>query len=122
MLYIRKLFTQDLRDGKQIAFPKEPSYSFFSFDYQNRETDRRITFTFNARFEQFQEYDGKVIATRLYSASSESRMDGEVKAFIRDELNAKVDEAQKKLESMKDAKAKEEYATVYISDGDNNKY
>ena len=31
------------------------------------------------------------------------------------ELNAKVDEAQKKLESMKDAKAKEEYATVYIS-------
>ena len=92
MLYIRKLFTQDLRDGKQIAFPKEPSYSFFSFDYQNRETDRRITFTFNARFEQFQEYDGKVIATRLYSASSESRMDGEVKAFIRDELNAKVDD------------------------------
>ena len=92
MLYIRKLFTQDLRDGKQIAFPKEPSYSFFSFDYQNREADRRITFTFNARFEQFQKYDGKVIATRLYSASSESRMDGEVKAFIRDELNAKVDD------------------------------
>lgn len=92
MLYIRKLFTQDLRDGKQIAFPKEPSYSFFSFDYQNRETDRRITFTFNARFEQFQEYDGRVIATRLYSANSESRMDGEVKAFIRDELNAKVDD------------------------------
>ena len=92
MLYIRKLFTQDLRDGKQIAFPKEPSYSFFSFDYQNKEADRRITFTFNARFEQFQEYDGKVITTRLYAAGSESRMDGEVKAFIRDELNAKVDD------------------------------
>lgn len=92
MLYIRKLFTQDLRDGKQIAFPKEPSYSFFSFDYQKRESDRKITFTFNARFEQFQEYDGKVITTRLYSAASESRMDGEVKAFIRDELNARVDD------------------------------
>ena len=92
MLYIRKLFTQDLRDGKQIAFPKEPSYSFFSFDYLNKEGDRSITFTFNTTFEQFQEYNGKIIRTRLYSAGSESRMDGEVKAFIRDELNAKVDD------------------------------
>lgn len=92
MLYIRKLFTQDLRDGKQIAFPKEPSYSFFSFDYINKEKDRAITFTFRARFEQFQEFEGRVITTRLYSATSESRMDGEVKAFIRDELKAKVDD------------------------------
>lgn len=92
MLYVRKLFTQDLRDGKQIAFPKEPSYQFFSFDYIGRESDRRISFTFRANYEQFQEYDGKVIYTRLYAAGSESRMDGEVKAFIRDELHAQVDD------------------------------
>ena len=92
MLYIRKLFTQDLRDGKQIAFPKEPSNLFFSFDYSNNEPDRKISFTFRASFEQFQEFDGKIIKTRLYAAGSESRMDGEVKAFIRDELNAKVDD------------------------------
>ena len=92
MLYIRKLFTQDLRDGKQIAFPKEPSYSFFSFDYINKETDRRIVFTFKDQFDQFPEFDGKVITTRLYSASSESRIDGELKAFIRDELHAVVED------------------------------
>lgn len=92
MLYIRKLFTQDLRDGKQIAFPKEPSYSFFSFDYSNKEPDRFISFQFRARFEEFKKYEGKTITTRLYAAGSESRMDGEVKAFIRDELNAKVND------------------------------
>lgn len=92
MLYVRKLFTQDLRDGKQIAFPKEPSLSFFSFDYINKEEDRRINFTFKAAFNEFEEHDGKVISTRLYAAGSEARMDGEVKAFIRDELNAKIDD------------------------------
>lgn len=92
MLYVRKLFTQDLRDGKQIAFPKEPSLSFFSFDYINKEEDRKIFFTFKAAFNEFKEHDGKVISTRLYAAGSEARMDGEVKAFIRDELNAKIDD------------------------------
>lgn len=92
MLYIRKLFTQDLRDGKQIAFPKEPSNSFFSFDYAKNDPDRNIAFTFKAVFEQFQEFDGTVINTRLYAAGSESRMDGQVKAFIRDKLHAKVDD------------------------------
>lgn len=92
MLYVRKLFTQDLRDGKQIAFPKEPSLSFFSFDYINKEEDRKINFTFKAAFNEFEEHDGKVISTRLYAAGSETRMDGEVKAFIRDELNAKIDD------------------------------
>lgn len=92
MLYVRKLFTQDLRDGKQIAFPKEPSLSFFSFDYINKEEDRKINFTFKAAFNEFKEHDGKVITTRLYAAGSEARMDGEVKAFIRDELNAKIDD------------------------------
>ena len=92
MLYIRKLFTQDLRDGKQIAFPKEVSYSFFCFDYINKEEDRKIKFTFRANFGQFQKFEGKEITTRLYAAGSESRMDGEVKAFIRDELKAQVDD------------------------------
>jgi len=92
MLYVRKLFTQDLRDGKQIAFPKEASYSFFSFDYINGEEDRNVRFTFRACFDQFQQYDGREINTRLYAAGSESRMDGQVKAFIRDELNAQVND------------------------------
>ena len=92
MLYVRKLFTQDLRDGKQIAFPKEPSLSFFAFDYLNKEDDRKISFTFRAQFKEFEEYDGKQITTRLYAAGSESRMDGEVKAFIRDVLHANVDD------------------------------
>ena len=92
MLYVRKLFTQDLRDGKQIAFPKEPSLSFFAFDYLNKEDDRKISFTFRAQFKEFEEYDGKQITTRLYAAGSESRMDGEVKAFIRDILHANVDD------------------------------
>lgn len=92
MLYVRKLFTQDLRDGKQIAFPKEPSYSFFSFDFQNKEQDRQISFVFRAKFGQYEEFEGKTITSRLYAAGSESRMDGEVKAFIRDELNAEVDD------------------------------
>ena len=48
MLYLRKLFTQDLRDGKQIAFPKEPSLSFFHYDYIIGEADRQIQFIFNA--------------------------------------------------------------------------
>ena len=90
MLYVRKLFTQDLRDGKQIAFPKEPSLSFFSFDYINKEDDRSITFIFRAAFKEFIEYEGTVIKTRLYAAGSEARMDGEVKAFVRDKLNAQV--------------------------------
>jgi hypothetical protein len=81
-----------LRDGKQIAFPKEASYSFFSFDYINGEEDRNVRFTFRACFDQFQQYDGREINTRLYAAGSESRMDGQVKAFIRDELNAQVND------------------------------
>lgn len=92
MLYIRKLFTQDLRDGKQIAFPKEPSLSFFAFDHLNNEANRQICFTFKASFNEFQEYEGHVINTRLYAAGSESRMDGEVKAFIRDKLKAQVND------------------------------
>lgn len=92
MLYVRKLFTQDLREGKQIAFPKEPSLSFFAFDYLNKEKARKISFTFRANFNEFEEYEGKQITTRLYAAGSESRMDGEVKAFIRDILHANVDD------------------------------
>jgi len=92
MLYIRKLFTQDLRDGKQIAFPKEPSLVFFNFDHINNEPDRNVSFIFKAKFGQFEQFDNKLIRSRLYAAGSESRMDGEVKAFIRDELNAQVND------------------------------
>lgn len=92
MIYIRKLFTQDLRDGKQIAFPKEPSYDFFKFDYINNEADRHIEFIFETEKSVFKQFEGKKIETRLYSAGSESRIDGELKAFIRDEIKIAVDD------------------------------
>ena len=92
MLYLRKLFTQDLRDGKQIAFPKEPSLSFFHYDYIIGEADRQIQFIFNAEFSEYIQYNGLTINTRLYTTKSESRIDGELKSFIRDQLNAKVDD------------------------------
>ena len=92
MIYIRKLFTQDLRDGKQIAFPKEPSYDFFKFDYQNNEPERQIDFTFETENEKFKRFEGKIIKTRLCSAGGESRIDGELKAFIRDDIEIQVDD------------------------------
>lgn len=92
MLYIRRLFKQDLRDGKQIAFPKEPSLHFFNFDYLHNENDRNIRFVFDAKGSNFDMFNGKVISTRLYAAGSESRIDGQLKAFLRDELNANIDD------------------------------
>lgn len=92
MLYLRKLFKQDLRDGKQIAFPKEPSLLFFQFDFGNGESDREIKFIFNPFDSESSQYDGTIIETRLYSAGSESRIDGELKAFLRDKLFAQVDD------------------------------
>ncbi len=81
-----------MRDGKQIAFPKEPSLQFFNFDFSNGDPERRIKFRFNAEDSQYPQYDGKVIQTRLYPAGSEARIDGELKAFIRDFMNAKVED------------------------------
>lgn len=93
MLYIRKIFTQDLRDGKQIAFPKEPSLLFFNFDYKiDNIADRAIRFTYDCIDNNSMEYNGRTIDTRLYAASSESRIDGQLKAFLRDELKVSVDD------------------------------
>lgn len=93
MLYIRKIFTQDLRDGKQIAFPKEPSLLFFNFDYKVDDiADRTIHFTYDCIDNNSMEYNGRTIDTRLYAASSESRIDGQLKAFLRDELKVSVDD------------------------------
>ncbi len=83
MIYVRRLFKQDLRDGKQIAFPKEPSNLFFEFDFYT-DDDRQIKFEYVL--------GGTIINTRIYKAGSESRIDGELKAFLRDNLNAKVDD------------------------------
>lgn len=90
MIYIRKLFKQDLRDGKQIAFPKEPSYDFFKFKYQNNEEDRQIYFTFETSDSNLVQFNNRKVETRLYSAGSESRIDGQLKAFIRDELKVEI--------------------------------
>lgn len=94
MLYIKRIFTQDLRDGKQIAFPTEPSNAFFKFNFSEEDPERRISFRFKERDSQspYHQYNGKVINTRLYFARSESRIDGELKRFLIDELGAKIDD------------------------------
>ncbi len=94
MIYIRNLFTQDLRDGKQIAFPTEPSNFFFKFSFSNQDPDRKISFKFKEKDSSSPNllHNDKIINTRLYSAGSESRIDGELKQFLRDVLNAEVDD------------------------------
>ena len=94
MIYIRNLFTQDLRDGKQIAFPTEPSNLLFKFSFSNQDPDRKISFKFKVRDNTSPNflYNDKTINTRLYSAGSESRIDGELKQFLRDILKAEVDD------------------------------
>lgn len=94
MIYIRNLFTQDLRDGKQIAFPTEPSKMVFKFSFSDKDPDRRITFKFKEKDENSLNFthNGLTIETRLYSAGSEARIDGEVKQFLRDVLKAQVDD------------------------------
>lgn len=89
MIYIRKIFKQDLRDGKQIAFPKEASNIFFNFNYQNNDPDRLISFTFK---DSSSELDNTTINTRLYASGSESRIDSELKRFLIDELNVVIDD------------------------------
>lgn len=94
MIYIRNIFTQDLRDGKQIAFPTEPSNIFFKFSFSDGDPNRRISFKFKETdvSSPFYSFNGKIINTRLYSAKSESRIDGELKQFLRDDLKADVDD------------------------------
>lgn len=94
MIYVRNLFTQDLRDGKQIAFPTEPSNLLFKFSFSNQDPERKISFKFKVKDNNSANYlyNDKIINTRLYSAGSESRIDGELKQFLRDILNAKVDD------------------------------
>ena len=94
MIYIRNLFTQDLRDGKQIAFPTEPSNLLFKFSFSNQDPNRKISFKFKVKDNTSPNFllNDKTINTRLYSAGSESRIDGELKQFLRDILNADVDD------------------------------
>lgn len=94
MIYIRNLFTQDLREGKQIAFPTEPSNLFFKFRFSNQDPDRNISFKFKVKDNTSPNFlhNDKIINTRLYSAASESRIDGELKQFLRDTLKAEVDD------------------------------
>ena len=79
MIYIRNIFKQDLRDGKQIAFPKETSNMFFKFNYSSPDPDRKIQFKYKVQDlnSPFANKNGKTINTRLYAAGSESRIDGE---------------------------------------------
>jgi MoxR-like ATPase len=94
MIYIRNLFTQDLRDGKQIAFPTEPSNLLFKFSFSNQDPERKISFKFKEKDNTSPHFlhNDKIINTRLYSAGSESRIDGELKQFLRNILNAEVDD------------------------------
>lgn len=92
MIYIRNIFKQDLRDGKQIAFPKETSNVFFKFNYSTPDPDRQIVFKYKVQDPNspFGSKSGETITTRLYAAGSESRIDGELKHFLRNDLNAAI--------------------------------
>ena len=92
MIYIRNIFKQDLRDGKQIAFPKETSNVFLKFNYITPDPDRQITFKYKVQDPNspFGSQSGKTITTRLYAAGSESRIDGELKRFLKNDLNAAI--------------------------------
>jgi hypothetical protein len=92
MIYIRNIFKQDLRDGKQIAFPKETSNVFFKFNYSTPDPDRQISFKYKVQDPNspFGSKSGETITTRLYAAGSESRIDGELKNFLRNDLNAVI--------------------------------
>lgn len=94
MIYIRNIFKQDLRDGKQIAFPKEASNVFFSFNYSLPDKDRQISFKYETSDSASPHVllDSQIINTRLYAAGSESRIDGQLKQFLRDKLNTEVDD------------------------------
>jgi hypothetical protein len=94
MVYIRNLFTQDLRDGKQIAFPTDPSNYIFKFNFSDSDPDRNIIFKFKEKNSSSPNYfhNDKLINTRLYAAGSESRIDGELKQFLRDILKAEIDD------------------------------
>ncbi|WP_405573807.1 McrB family protein [Winogradskyella sp. Asnod2-B02-A] len=95
MIYIRNIFKQDLRDGKQIAFTKEPSNIFFKFNYNTPDPYRQITFEFKVQNPKspFISKSGIKITTRLYAnPDTESRIDGELKQFLRNDLKANIDD------------------------------
>jgi hypothetical protein len=94
MIYIRNIFTQDLRDGKQIAFPTDPSNLIFKFNFSAPDPDRRINFKFveNESSSAFSAFNNTQISTRLYAEGSESRIDGELKQFLKNKLDAQVDD------------------------------
>lgn len=94
MIYIRNIFQQDLRDGKQIAFPKEVSNQFFNFYYQNNDPARRISFIFKDgnSLSPFFSLNNSNVSTRLYAAGTESRIDGELKRFLIDNLHADIND------------------------------
>ena len=88
MIYLRRIFPQDLKKGKQIAFTKEPSNLFFGFNYNNNDPERQISFTHISN-------NGDIIEkinTRLYAASSESRIDSPLKNYLIDNLNVRVND------------------------------
>ncbi|MCD8408501.1 AAA family ATPase [Tenacibaculum dicentrarchi] len=94
MIYIRNIFKQDLRGGKQIAFTKESSNVFFEFDFRNPDPDRQISFTFkesDSSSTNYQ-YNGTLINTRLYAAGSEARIDSELKTFLVNSLKTAIDD------------------------------
>ena len=90
-IYIRNIFQQDLRTGKQIAFPEEPS-KFLSFKFGD--PDRVISFIFKDKDKtsSYYKHNDEVINTRLYSVKDESRIDGELKKFLKDVLGVKVND------------------------------
>jgi len=121
MIYIRNIFQQDLRNGKQIAFPKKPSNFFFNFDYNLPDLDRNIRFTFIDIDENSVNFthNNTVINTRLYAASSEARIDSQLKVFLQNTLNATINDL---IIFSKSGRNNYEFRFISKSDADYNAY
>ena len=95
MYYLRRIFKQDLEKNHQIAFTKEPSYTFFEFDYkkafETKET-RKITLIYNDFNSDSISSETDTITSTLHAASSESRTTAELRNFLQNKYDVRIDD------------------------------
>lgn len=85
MLYIRRLFHQDMTH--QITANRDGSMLFFKYDYTKTPTDRTVYFTYKDRG-LYPSLEGRRFNGVLHPDSSETRINGEFKGFLVNSLKA----------------------------------
>lgn len=86
MLYIRRLFHQDMTH--QITANRDGSMLFFKYDYTKTPADRTVYFTYKDRG-LYPSLEGYRFNGVLHPDSSETRINGEFKGFLISSLEAK---------------------------------